>query len=223
VLFDGSVVECFEGFLLLLAVVEGSRVRVFRKWPLGGNVDSRFLKGYPTTATNTTLYRIEGYPAGQLLLATLQVQKTSSIKFCLVEDDFLVESCDPTHTEHLKATLREHYTITEDAAASRFCRSTLDWDYRAGHVDISMPGYFDKALHKFTHSKPTSPQHAPSKWSAINYGARSAINYGAPVQYADPGRLKMTVCCATAVEVQWPPKASISTQEELRRLAGCCA
>jgi hypothetical protein len=32
---------------------------------------------------------------------------TNSIKFCLVVDDFLVGSCDPTHTDHLKATLRE--------------------------------------------------------------------------------------------------------------------
>jgi hypothetical protein len=56
---------------------------------------------------------------------------TNSIKFCLVVDDFLVGSCNPTHTEHLKATLQEHYTITEDAAASRFCGMTLDWDYQA--------------------------------------------------------------------------------------------
>jgi hypothetical protein len=55
---------------------------------------------------------------------------------------------------------------------------TLDWDYQAGHVDISMPGYIEKALQKFTHSKPTRAHHAPSKWTPINYGA--------PIQYADP-------------------------------------
>jgi Reverse transcriptase (RNA-dependent DNA polymerase) len=73
---------------------------------------------------------------------------TNSIKFCLVVDDFLVGSCNPTHTEHLKSTLHEHYTITEDAAANRFCGMTLDWDYQASHVDISMPGYIEKALQK---------------------------------------------------------------------------
>jgi hypothetical protein len=55
---------------------------------------------------------------------------------------------------------------------------TLDWDYQAGHVDISMPGYSEKALQKFTHSKPTRAQYAPSKWTPIIYGA--------PVQYTDP-------------------------------------
>jgi hypothetical protein len=55
---------------------------------------------------------------------------------------------------------------------------TLDWDYPAGHVDISMPGYIEKALQKFTHSKPTRAHHAPRKWTPINYGA--------PIQYADP-------------------------------------
>jgi Reverse transcriptase (RNA-dependent DNA polymerase) len=119
---------------------------------------------------------------------------TNSIKFWLVVDDFLVGSCNPTHTEHLKATLPEHYTITKNAAANRFCGMTLHWDYQAGHVDISMQGYIEKALQKFTHAKPTWAQHAPSKWSTINYGA--------PVQYADPEDTSLPLDKASITKLQ---------------------
>jgi hypothetical protein len=103
---------------------------------------------------------------------------SNSIKFGLIVDDFLAKACTDEDYEHLKATLRAHYTITVDDKAERFCGMTLDWNYDAGYVDISMPGYVEKALQRFTHPKPTRPQHAPSKWSAINYGA--------PIQYAEP-------------------------------------
>jgi hypothetical protein len=59
------------------------------------------LAGYKPTGCTPSLFK----------------HSTNSIKFCLVVDDFLVGSCDPTDTEYLKTTLREHYTITEDAAA----------------------------------------------------------------------------------------------------------
>ena len=35
-----------------------------------------------------------------------------------------------------------------------------------------MKGYVEKALQRFTHSKPVRPQHAPSKWTRPNYGAK---------------------------------------------------
>ena len=56
---------------------------------------------------------------------------------------------------------------------------TLDWDYDDNYVDISMPGYIKKVLHKFQHKKPKKPQYAPHTWTAPVYGKQ--------IQYAkDP-------------------------------------
>ena len=41
-----------------------------------------------------------------------------------------------------------------------------------------MKGYVQKALERFTHPTPKRKQHAPSPWSAPNYGAK--------IQYAEP-------------------------------------
>ena len=94
--------------------------------------------------------------------------------FALVVYDFLC-SYENDDIEHLKAVLSEPYQITVDPQATKFCGMSLKWDYDNGHVDISMPGYVEKALHKFTHTKPARAQHAPSKWSVPNYG--TAIQY----------------------------------------------
>jgi hypothetical protein len=55
---------------------------------------------------------------------------------------------------------------------------TLEWNYEEGHVTISMPGYVEKALQRFTHPSPSRPQHSPHAWTAPNYGA--SVQYPAP-------------------------------------------
>jgi hypothetical protein len=104
----------------------------------------------------------------------------NSIKFALVVDDFLIKSRCPTDLAHLHTTLRANYEITVDEKASRFCGIHLDWDYTPGnrHVTLSMPGYVEKALLRFTHPNPAKPQHAPSTWTKPDYGAS--------IQYAPP-------------------------------------
>jgi hypothetical protein len=59
--------------------------------------------------------------------------------------------------DHLATTLRAHYGITKDMTASKFCGITLQWNYKEGHVILSMPGYVEKALHRFTHQTPQGP------------------------------------------------------------------
>jgi Reverse transcriptase (RNA-dependent DNA polymerase) len=100
------------------------------------------------------------------------------IQFALVVDDFFVSLEDDQDGEHLINSLQEHYQITVDKTASKFCGMQLDWDYNARHVDVSMPKYIEKTLQRFEHPKPKRPQHAPSKWNAPTYGAT--------VQYAEP-------------------------------------
>jgi hypothetical protein len=104
--------------------------------------------------------------------------QTNSIIFALVVDDFFIQYSSMDDFTHLTDTLQQHYTITTDMEAKKFCGITLDWNYKDGHVTLSMPGYVEKALHRFTHPTPIRPQHAPHPWIPPNYGAT--------VQYATP-------------------------------------
>ena len=65
-----------------------------------------------------------------------------------------------------------------DMDGRHFCGLTLDWNYKDGYVDISMPNYVNKKLHKFRHTKPHRPQYAPHKWPKPAYGRK--------LQYAPP-------------------------------------
>jgi len=75
--------------------------------------------------------------------------------FSLVVDDFGIKYVGKENAEHLLATLREHYTISVDWTRSTYLRLQLDWDYENDTVDLSMPGYIEKALQCFQHTPPT--------------------------------------------------------------------
>jgi hypothetical protein len=47
-----------------------------------------------------------------------------------------------------------------------YCGITLKWDYVARTVDLSMPGYIEKALENYLAERPKRPQHAPHAWTA---------------------------------------------------------
>jgi hypothetical protein len=104
--------------------------------------------------------------------------QTYPLYFALVVDDFLVQYNEEQEFTHLVNTLKQHYEITTDMQASKFCGITLKWDYTQRHVTLSMPDYIAKALQRFTHTRPKRPQHAPHAWVAPDFGAK--------VQYTTP-------------------------------------
>ena len=55
---------------------------------------------------------------------------------------------------------------------SLFCGIHLTWNYLQGRVDCHIPGYINKAVPKYQHPIPVSPQHAPYKAAPIQYGAK---------------------------------------------------
>ena len=103
---------------------------------------------------------------------------TQPITFCLVVDNFSVKYVGNEHTEHHAKTLEQLYTITTDWEGRLYCGLTLTWDYINHTVDMSMPGYVDRALTCFSHLAPTKPQHAPQAWTPPSYGTA--------VQLTDP-------------------------------------
>jgi hypothetical protein len=97
---------------------------------------------------------------------------TNSVVFCLIVDDFGVKYEDKDDAVHLRNLLKEHYTITEDWKGENFIGLNLKWDYEKRTVDLSIKDYVKKALQRFEHQPPKRAQHAPSKWTAPQYGAQ---------------------------------------------------
>jgi hypothetical protein len=98
------------------------------------------------------------------------------IAFCLVVDDFGVKYVGKEHAEHLANTLTSAgYKLTLDWEGNTFCGINLNWDYANGTVDLSMPGYIEKALQRFEHPQPPKPEDSPYAWTRPNYGAKQQM------------------------------------------------
>jgi hypothetical protein len=91
--------------------------------------------------------------------------------FTLVVDDFGVKYGHMDDAHHLMDTLKTLYSVSEDWEGTRYCGLTLAWDYVQRTVDISIPGYVERALLRFKHSPPLRPQHSPHAWQKPIYGA----------------------------------------------------
>jgi hypothetical protein len=87
-------------------------------------------------------------------------------------DNFRVKYVGREHALHLKSVIEKHYKCSADWSGNRYIGITLDWDYTARKVHLSMPGYKDKALKLFQHHKPSTPQHSPFQCKEIKYGAK---------------------------------------------------
>ena len=97
---------------------------------------------------------------------------TRRTTFMLAVDDFGIKYFDKADADHLFAALETKYVITKDWTGSSYLGLTLAWNYEAGYVDVSMPGYVSKALAKFQHTPPKVPQHAPHLWQKPTYGQK---------------------------------------------------
>ena len=93
------------------------------------------------------------------------------ISFALVVDDFGIKYVRQEDVDHLIAALRENYEIKIDWTGSLFCGITLDWNYVARTVRLSMPGYIEQAIHRFQHII-RKHQDSPHKHAVIQYGAK---------------------------------------------------
>ena len=60
-------------------------------------------------------------------------------KFCLCVDVFGVEYHNETDDQDVLRMLGKHYKYIVDWTGRHFYELTLDWDYDAGYVNVSMP------------------------------------------------------------------------------------
>ena len=78
----------------------------------------------------------------------LFAHKTRPIWFTLVVDDFGIKYVGKEHADHLMSVLRQEYEVEVDWKGSLYCGITLDWNYKKGYLDISIPKYVQKTAGK---------------------------------------------------------------------------
>jgi len=98
--------------------------------------------------------------------------RTKQTTFVLCVDDFGVKYFSKADAQHLIDAIKENYELSIDWEGTLYCGLTLNWQYEKGYVDVSMPGYVERALTKFQHPAPLRAQHAPHKWIEPVYGSR---------------------------------------------------
>ena len=104
----------------------------------------------------------------------LWIHKMRATIFTLAVDYFAIKYATKQDADHLLEALYAKYTISKDWEASLYIGISLNWDYTAGHVDLSMPKYVAKALHKFKQSLQkfhpnNKPEYSPHKHVDPNY------------------------------------------------------
>ena len=123
--------------------------------------------------------------------------KTNGLNFTLWVDDFGVKYVHRKHVEHLLNLIKENYTIKEDWSGSKYLGLTLRWDYKRHTVDISMPGYIQRALQRFMHPTPKRAQHSPHSWTPPTYGSGAqyteAPDESEPLEADDIKRLQQII------------------------------
>ena len=95
--------------------------------------------------------------------------------FTLAVDDFGIKFFSQTDADHLFDALATKYALTKDWSGSSYLGFKIDWNYDAGYVDLSMPGYVPKALLTLRHPPPARPQHSPHRWTAPVYGQKTQL------------------------------------------------
>ena len=90
--------------------------------------------------------------------------------FCLCVDKFGVKYFSKSELNHLITILLKNYKISTDYSGTNYCRLNIEWNYDQGYVDIPMPDYILKALKKFQHQQPQSPQFSPHQWTRPQFG-----------------------------------------------------
>ncbi len=80
------------------------------------------------------------------------------LTFTLLVDNFGVKFVNKADVDHLIASIKKTYTLTEDWTGSLYCSITLEWDHVGRTVNILMPGYVKMKLQEYEHIMPKKLQ-----------------------------------------------------------------
>ena len=94
--------------------------------------------------------------------------------------------------DHFLGSLEKHYEYHFDPTGSHYIGLSLNWDYPNQTVELSMPKYVDKLLHRIGHPKPKSPQLSPHEYLPYIVGEKGARQYAALEDHSPPLDAKQT-------------------------------
>ena len=126
---------------------------------------------------NVELKRIlakEGYTPSKFTPG-LYTHKVRDIAFSLVVDDFGVRYTNKKDAEHLAQAIAKRYPIKCDWDPNYYLGITLEFDYGARTVKMSMPGYVQEALLYFQHLSQEVKCYGPSPYTAPVYGRKTQM------------------------------------------------
>ena len=97
----------------------------------------------------------------------------NGINFTLMVDNFGIKYQRKEDALHLIYAIHKKYEITQVWTGSLYSGTTLNWEYKSGILEISMPVYVKVAPHKFHHLTPSQPQKYPHQFNYPNYGSKA--------------------------------------------------
>ena len=95
----------------------------------------------------------------------------NGINFTLVFDNYWIKYHWKEEALHVIHALKEKYEITQDWTGSLYSGTTLNWEYKAGILEISMSRYLKESLQNFQHPTLIRPHNPLHKWNPTNYGS----------------------------------------------------
>jgi hypothetical protein len=87
--------------------------------------------------------------------------KSRLLTFTLVVDNFGIKFVNKADVDHLIASIKKTYTLTEDWTGGLYCGIMLKWDYVGRTADILMLGYIKMKLQEYKHIMPKKLQACP--------------------------------------------------------------
>jgi hypothetical protein len=105
----------------------------------------------------------------------LWTHESRPISFTLVVDDFGVKYVSRDNVNHLIASIKSTYNLTEDWTGNLYCGITLNWNYENRMVDISMPGYIKMKLQEYEHVVPVKLQTCPYSPEPKKFGMEAQL------------------------------------------------
>jgi hypothetical protein len=124
--------------------------------------------------------------------------KTGTIRFTLVVDDFAVVWTNRDCMNHFVHTLTELYQVKVNWMGTKYLGMDITIDRKQQHVTLSMPGYIDKLLRKACCPDGIKSANTPAYYTPPNYsqhpGAHKAtVDASPPASESDKKQLQSVI------------------------------
>jgi hypothetical protein len=148
-------------------------------------------------AQNRLVQHLAAHGYHQTTATCLFRHDSNGTDFSLVVDDFGVKYTTEIGAQHLIDTLQILYTITIDWTGSKYLGFTIEFNHEQQYVDISMPGYIDKVLQRFTPLQ-TGGAASPAIYTPPSYGnpdLRPSLDSSPPLPASEIHMLQEIIGC----------------------------